>query len=124
MLSCLEQWYKQWSQYVLLLRVILYLEEKKLTPGPAFSQLSQPQAQAQAQAQGYRTAIQLQLNAVPHILETEQLAGTQMPAIADYWACMNTHCCNKGKTCWCSKELEASDIVDDYYPIPTELFHR
>ena len=45
-LSCLEEWHKQWSQRALWLRVTLHLEEEKLTP--AASQ-SQPQPQTHAQ---------------------------------------------------------------------------
>jgi hypothetical protein len=96
--------------------VTLHLEEDKLTPAA-----SQPQA---TQARGRRTATQLQLNALPHVLEAEQLAGNQMPAIADHWACMNTRCRNKGKTCWRSKKPGAPDIADDHYPVPTDLFRR
>jgi hypothetical protein len=33
------------------------------------------------------------------VLEAEERAGNQMPAIADFWACMNTRCRNKGKVC-------------------------
>ena len=47
-----------------------------------------------------------------------------MPAIADRWACMNTRCRNKGKTCWRSKKPGAPDIADDHYPVPTDLFRR
>src|SRR5436305_117022 len=35
---------------------------------------------------------------------------------------MNTCCCNKGKVCWCSKKPGASDIADDYYSVPSDLF--
>ena len=102
----------------------LHLEEEKLTPAASQSQ-PQPQTHAQAaQARGRRTATQQQLNILSHILEVEQLAGNQMPAIADHWAYMNTHCQNKRKTCWHSKKSGASDIADDHYPVSIDLFCR
>ena len=45
-----------------------------------------------------------------------------MLAIADFWACMNTRCCNKGKVCQRSKMLGAPDTANNYYPIPPNLF--
>jgi hypothetical protein len=109
-LGCLEEWHKQGSRRALALKVTLQLEEEKLT---------EP-----TQAQGRRTATQQQLNSLPQVLEAEERSGNHMPAIADHWACINTRCRNKGKTCWRSRVAGAPDIADDHYPVPSDLFRR
>lgn len=117
-LRCLEEWHTQWPQRALTLRVILQLEETLTTPIQA---TPQPKA---TQAQGRRTATQVQLSSLPQTLEAEERAGNNMPAIADRWACTNTRCRNKGKTCWRSKTPGAPDVAEDHYPVPTDVFRR
>jgi hypothetical protein len=101
---------------------MLQLEEEKLVTAilalPTTPQLQSTQARAR------RTATQAQLSSLPQVLEAEERAGNQMPAIADRWACMNSRCRNKGKVCWRSKMPGAPDTADDHYPVPPELFRR
>jgi hypothetical protein len=78
-LNCLEEWYKQWPQHTLTLRVMFQLEKKKL----ALAILATPQPQS-TQAQTCCTATQTQLSSLLQMLETEERAGNQMPGIADH----------------------------------------
>jgi hypothetical protein len=113
----MEEWHKQWPRRSLILRVTLFLEEEK--PVPPMS-LSAPQPQAR----GRRTAIQAQLNTLPHVLAAEKAGNNLMPSITDRWACISTRCRNKGKTCWRSKKPGAPDTADNHYPVPSDLLFR
>jgi hypothetical protein len=97
--------------------VTLFLEEEKPVPPTS-------QSAPQPQARGCRTAIQAQLNTLPHVLAAEKAGNNLMPSITDRWARISTRCRNKGKTCWRSKKPGAPDTADNHYPVPSDLlFH-
>jgi hypothetical protein len=116
-LSCMEEWHKQWPRRSLILRVTLFLEEEKPVPPTS-------QSAPQPQARGRRTAIQAQLNTLPHVLAAEKAGNNLMPSITDRWARISTRCRNKGKTCWRSKKPGAPDTADNHYPVPSDLLFR
>ena len=63
-LSCMEEWHKLWPRRSFILRVTLFLEEE--------------------------TAIQAQLNTLPHVLAAEKAGNNLMPSITDRWARIST----------------------------------
>jgi hypothetical protein len=97
-LEVLKAWHKQWPKKSLSVRITLYLEEQKeCDVSRTATAIIQSQLGA-SRSSGQRTAIQVQLVVLLGVLQSEQLAGNLMPAIADQWPCTSSSCPNKGKT--------------------------
>ena len=84
-LEVLKAWHKQWPKKSLSVRITLYLEEQKEcdVSGTATATTVTQSQSAANRLSGQRTATQVQLAALPGVLQSEQLAGNLMPAIAD-----------------------------------------
>jgi hypothetical protein len=104
-------------------RITLHLEEQKECNVSGTATATQNQLAA-SRLSGQRTATQVQLAALLGVLQSEQLAGNLMPAIADQWPCISSSCSNKGKTCWRNQKLNALDKPKHHYPVLAELFQQ
>ncbi|KAI9767028.1 MAG: hypothetical protein M1840_005987 [Geoglossum simile] len=81
----------------------------------------EPPPSGQSQSSQYtgsrRTTTQHQLANLPELIESEEVASNQVPALASQWACTSFQYGNKGFTCWVSRGAGTRDNPSKHYPV-------
>lgn len=119
-INVLVEWHRRAPKRTYKLRIELSVDEiLPLEILPSTLRESQ-----QGQQTRRLTSTRRQEAALSNVLESEERAGNYMGQISDQWPCDNSHCRNKGKTCWRPGKLNGPDIAGNHFPVPGYLFQR